>query len=494
MTSRAEPSIWHYFGFLLFSIAFLILSDLSVTWLVLLTCSLVFGAICFWFKNIKLILFLGFVFCSSIHLTKALIVEGGIYTPGLSLSISDVFLIPLTFIWLAEKKFFLKQKIYWSKLHLPPLLFLLWLWFSALVAEDHFAGILMCISYTKYFLIFTLLSDFISSPQYLRYALFAFALGMCAHFTLAFLEVGLGRGIAIQGAKTTTLGTRLVFEQAGGVHAFRPSGFAGHPNALANILVFTLPTFLILVILGRRFLGFESHFLVTGIFAVGIVVLILTLSRGAWISFTCSLIYMFYIGYKRGIIPKRHIQAILTCALIGGLATVAIFPTALLRITESDQRSGESRIVMMKQAALIIQRNPIFGVGIAGYNGAARTNIPESFSRLSPWFQDELLKGVVHNKYLLVMSETGIVGFALFVLMLYRFLIVVPKGDFWTNPLFFSLALGFTAGVFGQAVFYMVDHFYADPRITMLYLFFGFIGSIVKLQKEENEVLQRVSA
>lgn len=493
MTSRAEPSLWHYFGFFLFSLVFVVVSDLSKTWIALLTIGLSFAAIAFWFKNLKLVLFFGYVFSCTIHLTKALIVEGGIYTPGLSLTVSDLFLIPLLSIWFLEKKIFLKQKIYWSKLHVIPLLFLLWLWFSVSYSGDRFAGFLMCLNYTKYFFVFVFLSDFISNVKYLKLALLAFAMGLCVHFSLAFVEISAGKIINIQGTKTTPTGTQLVFEQAGGVHAFRPSGFAGHPNSLANILVFTLPTFLILILLGKKMVGPVERLVISSIFFVGLAVLVLTLSRAGWISFTLACIYLLYFGYKRGVVPKTYVQGLLVYAMLGGIATVLIFPTALLRITESDQRSGESRIAMLHQAALIIQRNPILGVGLAGYNRAAQSNIPEYYSHLSPWFQGELLKGVVHNKYLLVMGETGTIGVTLFVLMLYQFVKVVPRGDFWTNPVYFSLALGIAAGIFGECAFYMFDHFYSDPRIAQLFIFFGLITSVVKLQKLENASLSGAS-
>lgn len=489
MNASAIPSWWHFLTASLFSLCFLIVSDMSTTWLILLTSALIFVSGCFWFKNIKAVLFFAFMFTNSISISKALIVEGGIYTPGLSITISDLFLIPLLILWFSDKKIIQQKKIYWSNLHDMPLYFLLWLWFTISFSTDRFAGVLMCVSYTKYFLIFYLTADFLSNPKHLKIALCAFAMGLCAHFSLAFLEVSGGNFITIQGAKTTKLGAQLVFENAGGLHAFRPSGFAGHPNSLANLLVFALPPLTILFILGKNAMKHGERLIVVALLVVGIMVLITTLSRGGWISLAVAIAYLFWFGHKKGIVPASYIKGMFATAVLAGLITVIVYPAALLRITESDQRSGESRIAMMYQAALIIKNNPIGGVGIAGYNRAARANIPDYFSHLSVAFQEKLLGGVVHNKYLLVMAETGIIGLTMFLIMICRFVYEILKGRYWTDPVYFSLALGFSAGLVGQMVFYMLDHFYADPRMAMLYTFFGFIAGVINLQKKANRAL-----
>jgi len=468
-------------------------SDLSFTWLVLLLMSLFLVSSSFWAKDIKLVLFFGFVFASSINITKALIVEGGIYTPGLSISLFDIFLMPLLFLWILEKKLFSGEKIYWSKLHFFPLLFLLWLWISVSYSEDKFAGFLMCISYTKFFIIYVFICDYVSSPKHLRIMLYAVALALLAHFSLAFLEIIFSGQISVQGTKTTTTGVNLVFENAGGVHAFRPSGFAGHPNAFADLLVFVLPVCLALLITGQKYIGRAVWLATAALFVAGGVFLLLTLSRAGWISFAAACVYLLYFGNKKGIVPRRYINRLILVSVVSGVLAVLIYPTVYLRITESDQRSSESRIAMMHQSALIIQRNPVMGVGIAGYNRAARANIPEYFSNLNQWFQAELLKGIVHNKYLLVMSETGTIGLVLFLLTLWRFVSLVPKSDFWTEPVYLALALGISAGIFGQTVFYLFDHFYSDPRITMMYIYFGILTAIVKLQSMHKRSLKEAS-
>lgn len=468
----------------LFAWVFVALSDLSVTWLGLLSITLTFLCGSIWFRNIKDVLFFGLIFTSSINLSKALIVEGGVYTPGLSIILYDIFLLPLLAFWLVEKKVFLKKAIFWSKLHTLPLLFLLWMWVTVLIAHDKQAAILMCVNQTKYFVMFVLLADYITSSRHLKLFLYAFALGLCAHFMIALLETLAGGMVFVQGAKTTTTGTRLVFEGAGGVHAFRPSGLAGHPNALADMLVFFMPILLGLFVAGRSASNALIHLISIVLLAVCGVFLLLTLSRAGWISTTCASIFLIYLAYRSGALSPQVISTLAALAVAAVMVAVLVFPTIYLRITESDQRSGESRIAMMHQAALIIKRNPVVGVGVAGYNRAARNNIPEFFSNLSIYFQKDLLKGVVHNKYLLVMAETGIIGIVLFIAMLFRFCRIPWHIRYWPDRTYYFLTLGLVAGIFGQVVFYLFDHFYADSRIAVLYLYFGVLAAALKLRAQ----------
>src|SRR5437899_2297912 len=65
-----------------------------------------------------------------------------------------------------------------------------------------------------------------------------------------------------------------------------------------------------------------------------------------------------------------------------------VFLAAIYRVILSDSRSSDSRIAMMDQAILVIERHPVLGVGLGGYNKAAQTAIPSSWAALSPDFRD----------------------------------------------------------------------------------------------------------
>ncbi len=475
----------HIIMALFMSLMIVVLSELSMTWLVLLFMGLGFVAAVLWSGNAKDFLFIGMMLTSSIDINKALIAKGGVYVPGLSITLMDIFFLPLLGIWLVEKMVLNRQRIRWNKMYLLPLLYVLWCWFTIGHAEDKLSSILMCINYTRYLLIFVLIADFIQRPKQLRLALFGLGGAIALHLVLVILQIATGGAFEIQGTKTATMGTKLVFENAGGMHIFRPSGFMGHPNMLADYLVFVLPLLFTLAVLGVKRIGRPVWFGVVLFFILGVATIVVTLSRGGWISFAFAIFFVLGFGYMRGIVTAQLISRLAVLGIVGMICVVIAFPAALLRITESDQRSTESRFVMMDHASLVIKRNFLTGVGISGYREAAKDNIPKSFAVLSPWYQEELLKGVVHNKYLLTMAELGLIGIVIFVLMLISFFTAVIRFKYWTDPVYFAVGLGLSAGIFGQVIFFAFDHFYGDVRITLLFVYFGLVTAVMKLQKKQ---------
>jgi len=471
----------------LMSLTVVLLSELSLAWLVLLFLGIGYVALAFLSGNVKNFLFLGMMVGSSIDINKALINESGIYTADLSITFMDVFFLPLLALWLFEKFLLNREGVQWNKIYLFPFIFIIWCWISVSYAEAPRPAILMCVNYTRYLFIFILIADFIKTPRHLRYALFGLGVGIALHLLLAVLQIITKGAFQIQGSKITTLGTRLVFENAGGLHVFRPSGFLGHPNVLADYLVFVLPVLLTLFLLGIKRIGRLVWLGTTLFFIFGIVALLLTLSRAGWLSFFFAALFILILGYLKGVVSSQLIARLIVLGMVGVMCIIIVFPAALLRLTESDQRSTESRFIMMDQALLIIDRNFLLGVGMSGYNRAANKNIPESFANISTWYQNQLLKGVVHNKYLLVMAELGLIGLVVFLLMLWKFTTVAIRYRHWKDPVYYSVALGLSAGVFGQIIFFVFDHFHADIRLTLLFVYFGLIAAVIKLQETDGD-------
>jgi hypothetical protein len=217
--------------------------------------------------------------------------------------------------------------------------------------------------------------------------------GLAAQLTIAALQFITGSELRIQGGNVVGNGRVLVFEQADGLHVSRVSGTLLHPNNFADYLTFVLPPLIVMLLLGRRMVG-TLVWNISAVLSVGaMVALILALSRAGWIAFGCSLAFIFVAGSWFGIVRTSHFIALAVIAgsLAGGIS--AFFPAAIYRVILSDSRSGDSRIAMMDQALLIIERSPLLGVGLAGYNKAAQTVTPSSWAVLQPDFREALRKG-----------------------------------------------------------------------------------------------------
>jgi len=201
-----------------------------------------------------------------------------------------------------------------------------------------------------------------------------------------------------------------------------------------------------------------------------------------------------FVGVKKRVANRRHLVTFISLLLAIALAVALFYPAAYLRIVSSDQRSSESRWLMMDQAMLIISHHPVFGVGLGGYNGAAQDNLPESFSHVSKYFQDQMLKGVVHNKYLLLTAEHGVVGLILFFAIFWGVLNRYFRFRQWTDPTYVLLGIGLMSGIIAQLVFYLFDHFYADLRIQLLWTFVGLLLAVLRIEQINFRMLTASAA
>ncbi len=456
---------------------FILLRDASPAWMMLVFVGIGAGAMVFWFPSTVRLLVVIFAVTLPIDISKALVSEGGVYAPGLSLKISDLPLLALLAHWFFERWHERDLSALLHR-HALPLSLLTWIWLGVTYSQERLAGIFIGLTYTKYFLMYAVMADIVVRHRLFRTLLTALAAGFALQLLYVVAQVVSGSGLELQGAKATQLGTQLVFDGGGGLHARRPSGFLHHPNVLADYLVFLLPCCFALMLVGKRALGGNLWLGCAAVFLSGAALLVLTLSRGGWISFAAAMLVVVALGHRRRLIRTSQIAAVIGIGLIGIAATAVIYPQAYLRIIESDSRSTESRLVMIDQATLIISRNPLLGVGTGGYNAAAQQNVPESFSYVSQYFQDQIKKGVVHTWYLLVAAEHGLLGLGLFIAVIVAHLRKILPLRRWPNRSSLALGIGLAAALVGQLTFFTFDHFYGDVRIQMLWMTMALVQAL----------------
>jgi putative inorganic carbon (HCO3(-)) transporter len=455
-----------------------VLADTPMPWVVLLLLGLAAIATMAWLPDLKTPLVALFAFTLPIDISKALTSEASAYSPALSLFLSDLAFLPLLALWLFDRIFATRSRSVWTGIHYVALIQCAWLLFEAWASHAS-ASYYLFLNNLKCFLYFLMLADIARDPRVLRAALYGFLAGLAAQLSMAALQLITGSDLQIQGAKNTDTGRELIFEEAGGVHFRRLSGLLPHPNVFADYLTFLLPPVLTTLLLGRRGLGLAWIPLVA-LGLGGLAALTMALSRAGWISFGFAMTFVLFGGWISGLVRPRQLATVgLFAVFILGLIAI-IFPAAIYRLTNSDQRSGAARLAMIDQATLIITENPILGVGLGGYNKAAQTAIPTSFAELLPAFRATLLKGVVHNKYLLTFAELGAIGLILFLWFLLSLIWIPFSNIHWGSPLQYTLALGLSGSVVGQMVFYMFDHFSYDIRLSLLYVTAGLLVAITR--------------
>jgi O-antigen ligase len=217
-------------------------------------------------------------------------------------------------------------------------------------------------------------------------------------------------------------------------------------------------------------LGKVYKWLAIGVLGLGSVALVMTFSRGGWLALALSLtVICGFVWKQRGFSLKAPITVIVILALL----YIPFHGVISERLFGDDRGSAESRIPLMNLAFRIIEDNPLLGVGANNF-----TVVMDRY--LTSEFREGFLFAV-HNKYLLVLAETGIAG----LLALLAFMIgTVRKGwQCWkvNDNLLSPLALGFAGGIIGHMLHMTVDVFRGRPTQQLIWVIAGLVTAMHKM-------------
>lgn len=197
----------------------------------------------------------------------------------------------------------------------------------------------------------------------------------------------------------------------------RSGGTFGDPNYFAAVLV---TGFALAVALSRArsltVFGQASALVAAGLCLLGIM---LSVSRGGLIALAVTLVAAVCLaGRWRG----KLLAVTMVVAFVGVIYFAAVAsPDARQRLTSS-QGGGSGRTTIWRVGWREVQHNPILGVGAGNFSAAgaryffAPGLISHNATGYTAYFLDT--PTVAHNTYLEVLAEEGIVGTALFLLII----------------------------------------------------------------------------
>ncbi len=173
----------------------------------------------------------------------------------------------------------------------------------------------------------------------------------------------------------------------------------GYFNTFAMYLVGIIPIYVCLILFGLR--SNKLRWLMTLFTFILMVCLALTYSRGGWLALFLSLVF---IGFLR----DRRI-------LIGLIIFICVSPFLLPdsikeRVAYTWKKQGDSgRLVIWRGAIRMIEDRPFFGHGL------------NTFMSNYPKYRTDNSKGshLSHNCYLMIAAETGLIGFAMFMWIIF---------------------------------------------------------------------------
>jgi putative inorganic carbon (hco3(-)) transporter len=309
------------------------------------------------------------------------------------------------------------------------------------------------------FLLYVYLVGTVQSAQDVRFVVTWLLAGLLLESLII-----IGLGLSGQGFNLPGLHGRVDVSTADWGARF--GGTVGSPNNAAEYLEMLLAP--AVAVLASNLGRFYKILATLGV-ALGSAALIATLSRGGWIASTLSLAIVCVALWRRGRLSHMVLW-------LGGLvvALSLIFHGSIAeRLTADDSGSAHVRVPLMETAFRIIADNPVLGVGANNYTAA----LPDYASR----HQSDFLFAV-HNQYLLVWAETGLVGLAA---LLWFLIATIRRGlEAWklNDPLLSPLALGFTAALVGQMVHMQVDLFNVRAQLQLLVTVAALIGSMSRME------------
>lgn len=240
---------------------------------------------------------------------------------------------------------------------------------------------------------------------FLSFAVFYSSLIAIGQFLL---QHSIGGPLWILGERTFFSDTPGIARIAlGGREMVRSYATFPHPNVLGGFLAITL-----LLVIFKQSKKFSMFKIITII--MGVIALLFTFSRSAWMAGLMGLVCIFF--------PKRKNYFI--------LLTFIVFTTYGLFF------SGESvavRLELNDAAVKIWQQSPLFGVGLGNFLVALPAFLP---SRTIYFLQP------VHNIYLLILAENGIIGVILVIWFVWKVIQKKKYFSFLLVPLLTLLLLG----------------------------------------------------
>ncbi|OFW45984.1 MAG: hypothetical protein A2163_10560, partial [Actinobacteria bacterium RBG_13_35_12] len=279
-------------------------------------------------------------------------------------------------------------------------------------------------------------------------------------------------------------------------------GLFGNVNYFAEYLIVPLPIAVSLFFASKN--KMKKLLLLIGILAMGSS-LILTFTRGSYLGFSVSLIFMFFlfpISRGKNFIKKNRKIFIIILAVVIIITFLFIIPTPLnksgtaiekiksrVSISQLTQDySIKRRIATWKFTVLMIKDHPLLGSGIGTYKYNTLKYQAEFFKQgenrsLYPHgFADK-----AHNEYLQLWAEMGIVGLGIFVWLIISYFncglkILRKSKDEYKQAIIIGL-MGAVGAVLVDGIFGFPLHLPAT--IVLFWLVLGFTVA-VGLKDEVN--------
>ena len=385
---------------------------------------------------------------------------------GLSTSIyiefMDVLVLALLFLRLAQKANRHGVIRLFPEVTVPALAWIVVSGLSSAVASDPGLVAIQLFGMGRLFVLYLVVANSVEDEADVTWVVWAILLG-------AFTQGILGSYQAITrhplGLAFLGEGSDILQFNMGRSVAYRAVGTIGHGNGYGMYLSATMPFALGLLFTDKRRL---HKVLAIAVLCVGIIGLVFSLSRGSWLSFsaTCFVILVLAIHRRRRV---GHIGWLFAGAVLLSVIALTLGQQNLImdRIKSDDGGAAYARIALAEGAARMIRDHPALGVGLNNYSLVMRKYDMASFGR------EGLV--IVHNIFLLIAAETGLIGLAVFLWLMASLMIRAWRiASGIVGDTAWVAGVGVLSGLIALTLHGMVDYaMLANAPLFRLFWLFG---------------------
>ncbi|MCJ7813603.1 O-antigen ligase family protein [bacterium] len=449
--------------------------NISLQYTIILGTILIVSGLCLYTGKTKQILTTIMLVTIPINVDKSLFLNeahtGGV--KGLVISIWSIALIILYFVWFFESWYGKERKTYsFPRITIPMGLLICISILSILKSVNISLSIFAIVQMLNVFLLFFYIANNVRSEkeyQFIIFVLFAIfffeiVLGYFQYFMNKFVDLNIFSDV--EKASTRELASRKIVTVSGTL-----TGDARFGDYLSLMLFLVLGSVISKIKLYKRVIFIPM-------FAAGIMLLIFTFSRGAWIGFGSGLFLFLLLKMMFNLKNPRMYISLLLFVLIALTVTFVFKDLIAERFYGEDYGSAESRIPMMQIGFEIIKKNPLLGIGMNNYTRVMALYDPTGLSYV--WHHP------VHNVFIQLTAEIGIFGLIVFLWINTTVYVIGIKFIKNSNEFYQNQMTGLIAGITAVLVHGMVNNgtIDTDPFI----LFWALVGLIFAISKINENI------
>jgi O-antigen ligase len=260
----------------------------------------------------------------------------------------------------------------------------------------------------------------------------------------------------------------------------RVGGWIGHPNSLAMFFDLLLP-------LSFSLLFYPMSRGLKALLGVGVVIEILglgvTYSRGGIVSSSLAILFLLLFYWKKKMGLTRAVFGVLSIAIFASILLLVI-PNPLRTGLFRTEGTAYGRWPLAKVAMNIISHHPLLGTGLNNFVETARPYDRSREQIVSSW------NSPVHNLFLFIGSEMGLLGLVFFSLFLWRVMTWLYPALSATDPFLRCTGAGLFLGLLAFFAHAQVDYgIWTQNRLLWFLLGLAItVGSFTRLALENQKV------